>query len=131
MNSTMRLVLVTLASVAVLAALAWLSISAIVGPAQANRNGEAGNSRGGKDAEITKLANQCSASVGEDGFGNVTIDRRLTISNESGEIPVPCRIRLNEGGSLKLNNVDLASKHLSISDYQPNGETRVVFKRLV
>lgn len=34
-------------------------------------------------------------------------------------------MRLERGGSLKLDNVRLLSKHLLVSDYEPNGETKV------
>lgn len=75
---------------------------------------------------LADLAARCVRSVGEDGYGYATIDYRVTVSNEVGEIPVPCRIRPERDGWLQLNNVDLRSKHLSISDYGTNGETRVI-----
>ncbi len=117
----------TLAFSVMLAVLVWFSMNAEVSSEGATQSGKGGNNSGDKGGEIAALADRCSTSVGEDGFGDVIISNRLTISNESGEIPVPCRVRLGEGGWLQLNNVKLTSQHLSISDYRPNGETRVVF----
>lgn len=68
------------------------------------------------NARIEALAADCAADIGGDGFGSATIDRELIISNETGEIGVPCRILLIGGGELKLNNVHLTARHLVLRD---------------
>lgn len=129
MSARIRIGLMALAVIALLSLLAWFVAGAgdYLGGARQNNGGNDGNGavqNGGLD----DLAARCASSIGEDGFGRVTIDRHLTISGETGEISVPCRVRLERGGWLQLNNVELRSKHLSISDYEPNGETRVGIK---
>lgn len=126
MSAPVRIGLMAFAVIVLLALLVWFGLGAgdYVGGAQQN-NARNDNNGGGRNGGLEDLASKCTSSVGEDGFGSVTIDRRLIISGENGEISVPCRVRLEKGSSLRLNNVKLRTKHLSISDYEPNDETPV------
>lgn len=129
MNNTLRVFLMTAIVAGVLAPLLWFAAGSEerVPKDQQGSAVEAGQANSNRGSTIGELASRCARSVGEDGFGEVAIKRRLTISNQRGEIPVPCRVRLERDGWLTLNNVELESSHLSISDYEPNGETRVRF----
>jgi len=132
-NRALRLGLMAFAVAALLSLLVWFAaggheqLDGAQQGSQSDRNtDQAGEKSGGGNGTLTNLASMCASSVGEDGYGKVTIDHHLTISNETGEIPVPCRMHLERGGWLKLNKVQLRSKYLSVSDYGSNGETRVV-----
>lgn len=65
---------------------------------------------------LVALDAECRDSLGDDGFGAVTIDERTIISNETGEITVPCRLTLTSEGDLTLNNVRLTTSHLVVQD---------------
>lgn len=79
----------------------------------------------GQKLGIRELAERCASSKGQNRFGEVKIDRKVIVSNEAGEITVPCKVNLALGGELTLNKVQLRTKHLVITDYKPNGENRV------
>lgn len=74
---------------------------------------------------IKELAEGCASSIGQGDFGEFKIDRRVIISNEDGQIPVPCKVSLGFGGELTLNNVQLRTRNLIITDGKPNGKSRV------
>lgn len=103
---------------AAIAAVAVISYTALDQVAHAGAHSQ-GN------ATIKMLADACASSVGADGFGGVTISGKTIISNEAGEITVPCRLRFAPGASLTLNNVRLSSRHLSIRDVEQSGATTV------
>lgn len=74
---------------------------------------------------LANLAGDCESSVGDDGYGVFKVERPTVISSEDGEIGVPCKIRLERGGSLALNDVNLRTKNLVVSDYGSNGESKI------
>ncbi len=77
---------------------------------------------------LANLAGSCASSVGSDGYGVFRTSRPTVISGERGDIRVPCKIELRRGGSLRLSNVDLISRSLIISDFEPNEESRVTIE---
>lgn len=131
MSSILRLSLASVFIVGALLLVAWFDIGSsndrAKGTEPGSETGGPAQPNGGNNGTLDDLASRCAQSVGEDGFGEVSIEGRLIVSNETGEILVPCRVRLERGGHLQLNNVKLRSKHLVISDYEPNGKTRVRF----
>lgn len=139
MSNAIRLGLMGAVFAAVLVALTLLLLVGGGGSPGAQQDAKKNGSARG-NAQVTKIADGCASSVGEDGFGTYRISGRLTISNEEGEIKAPCRLVLERNGRLFLNNVKLRTNNLTIvdqaravddpsalgsSDVRTNGETSV------
>lgn len=74
---------------------------------------------------LANLAGRCESTRGEDGFGIFEVNRRIKVSDESGEITTPCRVSIKEGGSLTMEGVELQTKTFAIEDGGSNGKTTV------
>ncbi len=74
-------------------------------------------------AAFQDLAGRCLSSVGEDGYGIVEVTRDLTISNVEGEISVSCTLHLRNTATLTINNSQLRTRNLIISDDRPDSQT--------
>lgn len=114
MNNALRLGLMAAAVAALLATMVWLV--AFGGVAASN---------GEQQLKVADLDRRCAtAPKDDDGFGQVSVDRRLIV-NGRGEVTVPCQLTLKRGGGVTFAGARLRTKHLTIVDEASNGKTQV------
>lgn len=99
-----------------------------------NRTPQQSSVRIASETSLAKIAQQCASSVGSDGFGVASVKGKQTISHQSANIGVPCRLQLYPGAALTMLDVALATNKLFIGDNLSATQatslslTRVMFK---
>jgi len=80
-------------------------------------------------AEVVRtLVDECASTIDGNGFGTATIARAIVISDQSFQIPVPCRLVFGSGGALTFTRVEVRSFHLRISDDDAGSDNRLVIE---
>ena len=75
---------------------------------------------------FSDVVRQCSNSVGSDGFGSATVDRDLAVLNQSDTLSTPCIIHLANGATITINNSQLKTAHVLVTDEGASGHGSVI-----
>lgn len=80
----------------------------------------------GSAATFKQIAAECGASVDRSGAGRAVLSRSTEFQNVSGNLPVPCRLYLEQGASLTIADSHLTTQTLTISN-EPIQDQSAIF----